>query len=170
MFHKIGAISLAKIVELCDAVIVGQRPEITVADLTENYLTEKQWQSSIYQDDLSLEFHATGHFTDTSPNTKTITEKFTFTTLQASLEKDMTNTIEHSLDVITSNMASLSAQMMYFGQSLTDRMGQLYLSVTGMQQDTDMLTNTLLAIKDQNKDVQNHLSDQENFWMTWRKY
>ena len=70
----------------------------------------------------------------------------------------MTNTTEHSLDVITSKMASLSAQMMYFGQSLTDRMGQLHSTVTGMQQATDMLTNTLHAIGDQNKDMQNHLT------------
>ena len=69
-FHQIGATSSAKIVELCDVVIVGQRPEITVVDLSENHLKEEQWQSSIDQGDLSLELHATGHFADTSPNTK----------------------------------------------------------------------------------------------------
>ena len=41
-FHQIGATSSAKIVELCDAVIVGQRPKITVADLAENHLMEEQ--------------------------------------------------------------------------------------------------------------------------------
>ena len=61
-FHQIGATSSAKIVELCDV--------ITVVDLSENHLKEEQWQSSIDQGDLSLELHATGHFTDTSPNTK----------------------------------------------------------------------------------------------------
>ena len=118
-FHQIGGTSSAKIVALRDAVIVGQRPEITVADLAEIRLTEDQWQYSIDQDDLSLKFHATGHFTDMSPNTKTNTETFTFTS-QSPLEKDTSQTIEHSLNIQTVNMESLLAQMMYLGQTLTD--------------------------------------------------
>ena len=110
-FHQIGGTSSAKIVALRDAVIVGQRPEITVADLAEIRLTEDQWQYSIDQDDLSLKFHATGHFTDMSPNTKTS---------QSPLEKDTSQTIEHSLNILTVNMESLLAQMMYLGQTLTD--------------------------------------------------
>ena len=90
-FHQIGATSSAKIVALRDAVIAGQRPEITVADLAEIRLTADQWQSSIVQGDLSLDFHATGHFTDISPNAKTNAEKFTFTS-QSPLGKDTTQT------------------------------------------------------------------------------
>ena len=86
------SIRLVKIVALRDAVIAGQRPEITVADLAEIRLTEDQWQSSIDQGDLSLDFHATGHFTDISPNAKTNTEKFTFTS-QSPLGKDTAQTI-----------------------------------------------------------------------------
>ena len=116
-FHQIGATSSAKIVALRrDAVIAGQRPEIAVADLAEIRLTEDQWQSSIDQGDLSLDFHATGHFTDISPNAKTNTEKFTFTS-QSPLGKE---TIEHSLNMLTANMESLSAQMMYLDQTLSD--------------------------------------------------
>ena len=118
-FHQIGGTSSAKIVALRDAVIVGQRPEITVADLAEICLTEDQWQYSIDQDDLSLKFHATRHFTDMSPNTKTNTEKFTFTS-QSPLENHTSQTIEHSLNILTVNMESLLAQMMYLGQTLTD--------------------------------------------------
>ena len=64
-------------------------------------------------------------------------------------------------------MASLSAQMMCFGQALTGRMRQLHSTVTGLQQDKGMFTNTLHAIKDLNKIT---LLTTINFWMTWRKY
>ena len=161
-FHQIGATSSAKIVALRDAVIAGQRPEITVADLAEIRLTADQWQSSIDQGDLSLDFHATGHFTDISPNAKTNAEKFTFTS-QSPLGKDTTQTIEDSLNVLTANMESLSAQMMYLGQTLSDRMGQLHNTVTGMQQDTDTLANSMHKIETQNKDMQKHLFDHDKF-------
>ena len=104
-FHQIGGTSSAKIVALRNAVIASQRPEMTVADLAEIRLTEDQWQSSIDQGDLSLEF------TDMSPNTKINTEKFTFTS-QSPLEKATSQTIEHSLNILTVNMESLLAQMM----------------------------------------------------------
>ena len=159
-FHQIDATSSAKIVALRDAVIAGQRPEMTVADLAEIRLTEDQWQSSIDQGDLSLDFHATGHFTDISPSAKTNAEKFTFTS-QSPLGKDTTQTIEHSLNMLTANMESLSAQMMYLGQTLSDRMGQLHNTVTGMQQDTDTLANSMHKIETQNKDMQKHLRSRQ---------
>ena len=161
-FHQIGATSSAKIVALRDAVIAGQRPEITVADLAEIRLTADQWQSSIDQGDLSLDFHAIGHFTDISPNAKTKAEKFTFTS-QSPLGKDTTQTLVHSLNMLTANMESLSAQMMYLGQTLSDRMGQLHNTVTGMQQDTDTLANSMYKIETQNKDMQKHLYDHDKF-------
>ena len=168
-FHQIGATSSAKIVALRDAVIAGQRPEITVADLAEIRLTEDQWQSSIDQGDLSLDFHATGHFTDILPNAKTNAEKFTFTS-QSPLGKDTTQTIEHSLNMLTANMESLSAQMMYLGQTLSDRMGQLHNTVTGMQQDTDTLANSMHKIRHKTKICKSTSTITTNLWKTCRKY
>ena len=60
-------------------------------------------------------------------------------------------------------MESLSAKTMYLGQTLTDRMGQLHSTVTDMQQDTDILANTMHTIQTQNKDMQNHLTDPDKF-------
>ena len=90
------------------------------------------------------------------------TEKFTFTS-QSPLEEDTSQTIEHSLNILTVNMESLSAQMMYLGQNLTEQMGQLHSTVTDMQQDTDTLAKTMHTIETQNKDMQKHLYDHDKF-------
>ena len=80
-----------------------------------------------------------------------------------------TQSIEHSLNMLTANMESLSAQMMYLGQTLSDRMGQ-FSTVTGMQQDTDTLANTMHTIETQNKDMKNNSTIKTKFWTTCQKY
>ena len=136
---------------------------------SETRTTEDQWQSSIDRGDLSLDFHATGHFTDISPNAKTNTEKLIFTS-QSPLGKDTTQTIEHSLNMLTANMESLSAQMMYLGQTLSDRMGQFHSTVTGMQQDTDTFAIACIQSRHKTKICKNNSTITRNFWTTCQKY